>query len=321
METVPTTDLDGRVITVWHEGYHCPEAGPFPSTVKAIEVVGRARELGWLDIRSDARFDPEATWASIRKVHDARYVDAVRTGEPRAPARSQGFDWSLRLVDSVLRIWSGHVEACWLALREGRVFHPVSGAHHASRRTGGGFCTFNFLVGAPRVLLEGNEVARVLIVDLDTHQGNGTWNLSKGDPRFAHFDISGAEFGVPEMEEERWVYRLVSDPEEYFRVLSTLPVLIESFRPDLILYQAGMDCHEDDPIGGIRGMNAETLRERDRFVFEAAGTQGVPLVFNLAGGYQGEPTVELHLGTVKEALACARPEAQRNGSASSAESR
>jgi acetoin utilization deacetylase AcuC-like enzyme len=294
-----------RLPTIWHESYHCPGAATWLSTRKQKEVVDRASSLGLLDLRADASFDGSRTWQHIGTVHDPVYVEAVRSGEPRWLAKSSSLVWVPELPDAVVRMWSGHIAACRLALSEELVFHPASGAHHARRARGGGFCTFNYLVGAAKALLDAQEIRSVLVVDLDTHQGNGTWELARDDERFAFFDISGDPFGVPEAETDRNVFRLVRSPREYFEVLARLPAVIESFRPSLIQFQAGMDCHEGDIVGGIRGMTAERLMTRDRFVFDVARSAKVPLVFNLAGGYQKRQgtTVRLHLGTVETALA------------------
>jgi acetoin utilization deacetylase AcuC-like enzyme len=292
-----------RLPTVWHESYHLPGAATWLSTRKQKEVVDVASSLGLLDLRGDAAFDESATWRDIGTVHDAAYIEAVRTGEPRWLARSSGLAWVPELPAAAARMWSGHIAACRLAMAEGLAFHPGSGAHHARRARGGGFCTFNFLVGAAKALLDAGEASRVLILDLDTHQGNGTWELAGEDERVSVFDVSGDPFGVPEAETDRHVFRLANNPDDYFAVLSKLPALVDSVRPSLIQYQAGMDCHERDLVGGIRGMTAERLMTRDRFVFDVARSRKIPLVFNLAGGYQkGGMTVGLHVGTIQTAL-------------------
>ena len=91
-----------------------------------------------------------------------------------------------------------------------------------------------------------------MVVDLDTHQGNGTWELVEDDARFSIFDLSGAEFGVPEVEADSRFSRLVRDAETDFELLAKLPAYIDAVRPELIQFQAGMDCHEDDMVGGVR---------------------------------------------------------------------
>lgn len=292
---------DIRLPTVWHERYHCPEAGGLPSTVKQKAVVEGATILGLVTNMPDRQYDARKTWASIAEVHSADYVNAVRYGEPRRLAQSQGFHWCPELSESLCRIWSGHIHACRLALERGVAFHPVSGAHHARRVSGGAFCTFNYLVGAAVALLS-QGLRRVMIVDLDTHQGNGTWELAGDRNDIAIFDLSGVEFNVPETDWETRFAQIARSVDEYFELLGSLPDAIDALQPDLIQYQAGMDCHERDPLGGIKGMTDEQLLLRDAFVFESAFACGVPVVFNLAGGYQSDLTNKLHLGTVRMAV-------------------
>jgi hypothetical protein len=161
-----------QVTTIWDERY-CTAAAPTISTTKQAEVVHAAAAEGLLALQPWA-FNEARAWATIEAVHDPAYVRAVRDGEPRHVAECQGFGWSPTFARSVARIWAGHVAACSLALNEGVVLHPVSGAHHADRTCGAGFCTFNFLVGAGRQLLDAGVIEGVAIVDLDAHQGDGT---------------------------------------------------------------------------------------------------------------------------------------------------
>src|SRR5450759_55917 len=126
-----------KVPTVWNDRYCTQASGTLLSTHKARRVVALAREL--LDIRTDDTYDREAIIADVCRTHDPTYVRAVVTGTPRHLAESQGFRWSPKFADSVLRIWSGHIAACRLALDEGLVLHPVSGSHHAHYHRGGRF--------------------------------------------------------------------------------------------------------------------------------------------------------------------------------------
>jgi acetoin utilization deacetylase AcuC-like enzyme len=191
------------------------------------------------------------------------------------------------------------VAACRLALGARNVFHPVSGAHHARWNRGGGFCTFNFLVGAGRALLDAGDVSRVAVVDLDTHQGDGTWDLVEQDVRFGLFDIAGQDW-IGEVDTDRATFAVVDSAEAYAERLARLPAFLDRFKPGLVQYQAGMDCHQDDGVGGIRGVDAAFLSWRDRFVMGEVASRGIPLVINLAGGYQSDgTTVTLHVATVR----------------------
>jgi acetoin utilization deacetylase AcuC-like enzyme len=298
------------VPTVWDERY-CTPAAHTNSTIKQLGVVRAAVAEGLLDIRS-VPFEESATWGLIGAVHAPEYVAAVRTGRPRSLAESQGFIWSPAFAESVARIWNGHIAACRLALAERVAFHPVSGAHHARRETGAGFCTFNFLAGAGKRLLDEGAVARVMVVDLDAHQGDGTYHLVRGDPRFALFDIAGTDW-IGSFETERLFYRVARTAAEYRALLQNLPAALDAFRPQLVQYQAGMDCHEHDPIGGIRGVDAALLSDRDRLVVDQVVSRGIPLVINLAGGYQpGGVSERLHVQTAR--LAAERRANQSRGS-------
>ena len=141
-----------KVLTTWDEGI-CTDAAPMNSSSKAAEIVRRARKEGLIETREPAVVDLEATWASIAETHGRTYVNAVPERDPKHLAESQGFTWSPGFAESVARVWHAHTEACRLARSEGVVFHPASGAHHADRDRGGGFCTFNFLVGAANAML------------------------------------------------------------------------------------------------------------------------------------------------------------------------
>jgi len=287
-----------KLPTVWSERY-CVDAAPTNSTSKQARVVDMVR--GILDI-TDVELSSDAAWADIARVHSPDYVNAVRTGRPRGLAESQGFSWSPAFAESVARIWNGHSAACTLA-RIGRiVLHPVSGAHHAHRDRGGGFCTFNFLAGEALNCLRDSVASRVLIVDLDAHQGDGTYALAGGDSRIALFDIAGSDWmGGSGRGSGRVQYAVVRDSESYWMRLQRLPALLDSFAPDLVQYQAGVDCYEGDPVGGIRGVTADFIAERDRYVINAIADRHIPMVINLAGGYTDE-SEQMHAQTIRIAL-------------------
>jgi acetoin utilization deacetylase AcuC-like enzyme len=244
-----------------------------------------------------APFEEQLAWNAIATVHDPAYVEAVRTGEPRSRAESQGFTWSPEFAESVARIWFGHLYACNLARREGLVLHPVSGAHHADRGRGSGYCTFNYLAGAARATAI--EPKRpVAIIDLDAHPGDGTFRLAGDDAAIALFDIAGGRwFDAPRT--DRVEYHSVDDAEEYRAALERLPAFLDRARPGLVQYQAGMDPFEDDPVGGIAGVTEAFLQARDRLVIEAVRSRGIPMVVNLAGGYVQGVSERLHVNTIR----------------------
>ena len=261
-----------------------------------------------MDLRQ-APFDPDAAWADISRTHDPAYVDAVRTGSPRTRAQSQGFRWSPELADAVARIWSGHQHACRLARDCGLVVHPVSGAHHARRGSGGGYCTFNFLAGAARAMAD-EGAGPVAIIDVDAHPGDGTLALVEHDPRMAVFDIAGHAWGC-QGDGARIEFHEAADARGYVEAVHALPRFLDRVRPALVQYQAGMDPFEDDPVGGIDGVGAGLLAWRDRFVLRELRARGIPTVVNLAGGYIAGITESLHVRTIRTAAQALGPLAIR----------
>jgi len=220
----------------------------------------------------------------------------VRTGQPERLARSQGFRWSPRFASSVARIWAGHLAACRLALTEPMVLHPVSGAHHANYASGSGFCTFSFLVGGAVELLR-MGLHRVAIIDLDAHPGDGTYRLSRGREGIGLFDIAGGSW-VDVANTASVEYYVARDAGQYEAALQRLAPFLDRVRPQLVMYQAGMDPYEHDPVGGIPGVNEAFLRRRDSHVIAEVSSRRIPLVVNLAGGYV-DGVERLHLMTVR----------------------
>jgi len=286
-----------KLTTVWDDRYSV-DAASTNSTLKQARVVRMALEEGLLELHPVA-FEANLAWADIARVHSPAYVRAVRTGQPRYLAESQGFRWNAAFAESVALIWGGHVAACRLALDARVVFHPVSGAHHARRERGSSFCTFNYVAGAARRLFHDDTVRRVLVIDLDAHPGDGTHALIGDDPRVALFDIAGSSW-IGEFDTDRVVYKVARGPEDYRAHLARLPAMLEHFKPDLVQYQAGVDCHEDDPVGGIAGIDDGVLLERDRFVIREVVARQIPMVINLAGGYEGF-SERLHVQTARVA--------------------
>jgi len=284
-----------RIVTVWDERY-CTSAAPTNSTRKQAVVVRMALAEGLLELRT-VPFDPERTWADIAEVHARVYVQAMRTGTPRDLAERSCFDWSPEQANAVARIWSGHVGACRLALTDGMVFHPVSGAHHADADSGGAYCTFNFLAGAARAMLD-DGLGCVAVIDLDAHQGNGTYELEGRNAAVALFDIAGQQWTTVH-KDSRIEYHVVRNAEGYRGALEQLPAFLDRVRPGLVQYQAGMDPFEGDHVGGIVGVNEAFLKWRDAFVVEHVRRRGIPLVVNLAGGYVEGISERLHLNTVR----------------------
>lgn len=224
----------------------------------------------------------------IEAIHDRDYVDQVATGTvPREIERRIGFPVTERVSRRAFLAPGGTWRAAKLALAHGYAANSAGGSHHAMAGSGAGYCIFNDLaIAAHRLIAEG-DAARVMIVDLDVHQGDGTAMLMAGRPDVFTFSIhseknfpvrkarSGFDLGLPDG----------TGDDAYLSALRDhLPPAIDGFGPDLILYQAGVDPHVDDRLGRL-SLSDDGLIARDRFVMYEARRRGLPIASVLGGGY------------------------------------
>ena len=236
---------------------------------------------------SGLRLSPNAplSAAELERVHAHAYVEAVRTGEPRALAESQGFAWDPQLWTMVCASNGGVVSAARAALHSGRAGALASGLHHARRDHGAGFCTFNGLALAALSALE-SGARRVLVLDLDAHCGGGTDELLGRHPAVRIVDIAVNGFDRYDPGPGNSL-DLLDDAGTY---LPTLRRRLDGLAGEdfgLVLYNAGMDPHQHCPVGGLAGVDELLLAQRERMVFEWARKRRLPIAFVLAGGYIG----------------------------------
>jgi acetoin utilization deacetylase AcuC-like enzyme len=289
-----------------------------PSYTIAAHSFETTRKSGWIaeslarePIRGIEPLAPEPTSAAaLSRVHDPKYVDAVRNGNPRELAESQGFRWDPALWEMVCASNGGVVAAVIEALRTGRVSGSLSsGLHHARRARGTGFCTFNGLVLAAGAALDAGA-STVLILDLDAHCGGGTDELIQGEERIWQMDVSVNAFDQYEPLENNQL-EMVHDGSRYLSTIEQKLSWLEREAPkfDICLYNAGMDPFEGCSIGGMQGVTQKVLREREVAVFSWCRMLGIPIAFVLAGGYLG-PALEraglvaLHRLTLEAACEC-----------------
>ena len=243
-------------------------------------------------------------WA-LGLVHTPEYVDAVTDGT-LAPleTRRLGFPWSEALRERSFRTVQGTIEAGCDALNCGAGINLAGGTHHAFAGHGEGFCVFNDVAVAVRLLQREGRVRRVAIVDLDVHQGNGTASIFAGDPDVCTFSMHGAR-NFPFRKERSTRDVELSDrtaDAEYCALLAAhLPDLLDDARPDLVFYLAGADPYCEDRFGRL-ALSFEGLRARDRLVLDCCRRRSLPLVLTLAGGYARsiDDVVTIHATTVHE---------------------
>ena len=277
----------------------------------AFDTTRKARWVAESLVRSPIagvalREPTSLTAEQVEVVHSAEYVSAVRTGEPRALAESQGFAWDSALSPMVLASNGGAVDAALAALDEGVAGSLSSGLHHARRGEGAGFCTFNGLVLAARRALD-HGAKRVLILDLDAHCGGGTASLIADEERIWQFDVSVNSVDAYKSTKRARLER-VTAAGGYLKTirLGLQDFVRDGIRFDLCIYNAGMDPFERCGIGGLDGISRGMLAERERIVFGWCRNAQTPIAFVLAGGYVGPgfseaALVDLHRLTLARA--------------------
>ena len=242
--------------------------------------------------------------ASLLRVHTQRYVDALTQGTlSPEEQRRLGFPWSTGLVERSYRAVGGTCAAVRFALDTGIAMNLAGGTHHAFSDRGEGFCVFNDVAIAIRAMQAEGRIERAAIVDLDVHQGNGTNEIFAGDESVYTFSMHGRRNypfskvpGSLDVELEDGC-----EDHEYLALLGdALPRALAAARPDLVVYLAGADAHEDDRLGRLR-LTAQGLARRDVMVLEAAREVGIPVAVTIAGGYGRniETTVAIHLETAR----------------------
>jgi acetoin utilization deacetylase AcuC-like enzyme len=271
---------------VHHPGYLTPPppGGGFPATKYNMLIAA----LEALDTAQTRHVPDPMPRGWLEAVHDSAYVaEVLAAAVPKEKERRIGFPVT-QLVSTRAQLTPGGTWlAAKLALRHGYAANTAGGSHHALHDTGAGFCVFNDLaVAAHRLLAEG-DARRVLIVDCDVHQGDGTAALLAGRADAATYSIH-ADKNFPARKARSTLDVPLPDgtgDAAYLDALATtLPPLIDSFAPDLILYQAGVDPHADDKLGRIALTDAG-LTARDRFVADQARRRGIPLASTPGGGY------------------------------------
>ena len=246
------------------------------------------------------------SWEDLASAHTDEYLEKVRTGAlTDSEIQTLELPWVPGLADGFRLMTGGTCLAAALAL-EGRVsVHLGGGLHHAFSDHGEGFCLFNDVAVAVRRLRLDGSIERAAIVDCDVHHGNGTAMIFDGDRSVFTFSIHQQHnypLFKPRSDLDVGLADGTGDREYLSRLERALPIVMQS-SPQLVAYLAGADPFSADRLGGL-SLTFEGLRLRDRAVFQASRAAGAAVVVVLAGGYamDVEDTVEVHVGTIAEAL-------------------
>jgi acetoin utilization deacetylase AcuC-like enzyme len=271
-------------------------------------------------IAAGALREPErASRDALLLVHTADYVDRVLEGRLSPhELRRLGFPWSPALVERSLRAVGGTCEAAAAALDDGIAMNLAGGTHHAFPDHGEGFCVFNDVAIAIRMLQRASRVRRATIVDLDVHQGNGTNAIFAGDGSVFTFSMHGGKnypFHKVPGSLDLELPDGTGDDTYLDQLAMHLPNVLARAQPDLVVYLAGADPYVGDSLGRL-GLSFEGLARRDALVIDLCREVGLPVVITIAGGYGRniDETVRIHLETARIAAGACHPE-RNEGSA------
>lgn len=236
--------------------------------------------------------------------HDAEYWHKLKTLQlTRQEVRRTGFPLSASLVDRETIIAQGTINGVHHALRHGPAFNVAGGTHHAFTNFGEGFCLLNDQAIAANYLLHNRLANKILIVDLDVHQGNGTAQIFSNKPQVFTFSMHGAK-NFPhrkELSDLDIALPDATDDDTYLTELSNaLPRLLEEVKPDFVFYLAGADVLATDKLGRLN-LSIEGCKQRDKLVLEAIKQHNLPLQISMGGGYSPEikHIVEAHCNTYR----------------------
>ncbi|MBA4298635.1 Acetoin utilization deacetylase AcuC [Algoriphagus alkaliphilus] len=239
----------------------------------------------------------EEKW--ILNTHDKDYYNRLKNlALTRSEIRATGFPLSPALVQREIQIATGSVQAALYALDHGIGMNIAGGTHHAFTNRGEGFCLLNDIAITANYLLENEKVNRVLVVDLDVHQGNGTAEIFKNRSDVFTFSMHG-EKNYPHRKEQSNLDIGLADgiaDEEYLEKLElNLPFLLKQFSPDFIIYQCGVDVLSTDQLGRLN-LSQNGVRKRDNMVLSLAKNHEIPIFCCMGGGYskQIKVIIEAH---------------------------
>jgi acetoin utilization deacetylase AcuC-like enzyme len=288
----------------WSESYVLPLPPSHRFPMSKYELLPQ-QLLHEGTITPDNFFTPKpASREVILRTHDENYWNRLsQLSLSNHEIRRIGFPLSRHLVDREIVIAHGTVECAFHALKHGVSMNIAGGTHHAFTNRGEGFCLLNDIGIAANELLHKNVANKILVIDLDVHQGNGTAQIFQNDPRVFTFSMHGANNFPLQKENSDLDIGLPDRTDDSF-FLKTLEVnlnmLLEKIAPDFIFYQSGVDILETDKLGRL-SVTREGCKQRDRLVLSAAKNNRIPIVASMGGGYSPDfrDIIEAHANTFR----------------------
>ena len=258
-------------------------------------------------ITPDNIFSPELlTEKYIINTHDKNYWFSLR--DLTLDAKDQrriGFPLDAQLVEREIRIAQGTIDGALFAKEFGVAFNVAGGTHHAGSNWGEGFCLLNDQAIAANYLLANNLAQRILIIDLDVHQGNGTAEIFANEPRVFTFSIHGDKnfpFRKEQSDLDIALADETGDDEFLAKLKDALVFVFEKHQPDFVFYLSGVDVLESDKLGKL-SLSKQACKQRDQMVFEACVKNQVPVQVSMGGGYSEDIKiiVDAHCNTFRVA--------------------
>jgi len=296
-----------KISAYWHPEYsfEFPESHRFP--MEKFDLL--YRYLSGDDVSANLHFKRASTikTSQLQKAHCRTYIESfIHNRMDKKAQRRLGIPWSQELVTRSLISPGGTLETALTAMDQGIACHLAGGTHHAHYDFASGFCIFNDLAVTALELRASKRAERVLIFDLDVHQGDGTASILHafdgvhtvsihGEKNFpARKAESDVDIGLPDG---------CSDDQYLETVEHTLSLAINSFRPDVVLYDAGVDVFIDDPLGRL-SVSFDGLRQRENLVLRALKSYGIPVATVIGGGYDDDRVAlaRRHALVVEEAI-------------------
>jgi acetoin utilization deacetylase AcuC-like enzyme len=258
-------------------------------------------------ISREQLFEPEIIEdAHVLDVHSSLYYERLTSLMLSArEQRVSGFPHDQKLIQRERMIMEGTRKCVEYALEDGISMNIAGGTHHAFYDRGEGFCLLNDQAIAAKWFLKEYPEKKVLIVDLDVHQGNGTASIFETDQRVFTFSMHGRNNYPLKKEHSDLDIELEdgTDDDTYlYQLAHSLDSILSGFTPDLVFYQCGVDVIGSDKLGKL-GLTIQGCKMRDRMVFETARTLSVPVVCSMGGGYSRDirDIIEAHANTFREA--------------------
>ncbi len=242
----------------------------------------------------------------ILRTHTADYLNKLKSGSlSRKEIRATGFPFHQSLVERGRHIAHGTLECAYHAMQDGVSLNIAGGTHHAFADKGEGFCIFNDIAIASNELLHRQEVNKILIIDLDVHQGNGTASIFRDEPRVFTFSMhcqhnyplqkeqSDLDIGLPDK---------TTDKAYLEKLMQVLPGLLEEQQPDIAFYLSGVDVIASDKLGRL-ALTKDGCKKRDELVFQECEKRNIPVAVSMGGGYSHRITdiIEAHANTYRVA--------------------